>query len=240
MIASQKDNLSLVRKTPTLLCRPRDLFLETDLAQLSPIQAISNRRPLSHHQLHSVLSHRDRISASVRVTPRTPVRMLPHHSEPLLNEGGSTRVHVHRIGAVSTNSLPLRHSSRPRAQIYINPSAPLSDCQVESLPKTRGYQEDLKNQQYYLLYDLIGSRFYASCPELVTVDDEDKDKLKDCSRSSTFYQAKSRSSYRVTPGKPTRTPKSFFKLGKTFAACLFPCLSCSVTEERGRCHASDS
>ena len=108
--------------------------------------------------------------------------------------------------ASSTVSLPLRHSSKPRLEVIATLDAPTSHCQIETLPLTARHLQDLeKTHQYHLLYDLIGSRYYASCPELIARS-ESKERLHSDIRPSTFYQVKSRSSYKIQA--PGRRPQS--------------------------------
>ena len=100
----------------------------------------------------------------------------------------------HRIYANfgSTLSLPLRHSLKLTNRVYATCHSPLSHCQIDKLPLTLGYLQDLQNPRYHLLYDLIGNRHYASCPDLIATSNEQstRDKFK---RTSTFYR----------PGVPT-------------------------------------
>lgn len=124
--------------------------------------------------------------------------------------------------SLSTNSLPLRHSSKPRIPVYINDNGPYSHCQIDSLPLTPKHLEDLENPQYHLLYDLIGSRFYASCPELA-IEDEYEDGVRSTPKSSTFYLSKKRSCYRTEPHQSTKRQNTLARIAQTFAASVFPC-----------------
>jgi hypothetical protein len=127
------------------------------------------------------------------------------------------------VSSISTNSLPLRHSSKPKSPVYSSLDAPASHCQIESLPLTARHQQDLRNPEYHLLYDLIGSRFYASCPELIANEEEEKNEFKSPPRALTFYKVKSRSSWRVQA--PERRPQSRIskiirKIPSYLSACI--------------------
>ena len=159
--------------------------------------------------------------------------MKSSSTAPQLNVDKHRSLYRTGVRSVSTNSLPLRHSSKPKDRIYSNFDAPATHCQIESLPLTARHQQDLQNSQYHLLYDLIGSRFYASYSELIARA-ESKEKLNSGSRASTFYQVKSRSSYRMQA--PEERPRSrVLKIPRAISRYSSACIgtpSC-FRDERG-------
>jgi hypothetical protein len=165
--------------------------------------------------------------------------MKSRSSNPQLTDAKQHSLYSTGIHSISTKSLPLRHSSKPRTPVYSNFDAPASHCQIDYLALTPRHQQDLANTQYHLLYDLIGSRFYASCPDLIGRI-ESKEKLNSCSEATAFYQVKSRSSYRIqAPGGDPRSRVSKIAHGITtyLSACIgIP--SC-FREERGKHGHSD-
>ena len=112
--------------------------------------------------------------------------------------------------AASKISLPLRHSSKSQEQLNSS-RLPLSYCQVDTLPLTPRHRQDLQNSQYYLLYDLVGSRFCSSFPDLIAGQYEAKTAT---TGSSTFYQIQSRSSWRTAPPTPARPIQSTSPVAK--------------------------
>lgn len=163
--------------------------------------------------------------------------MKTRSSAPHLNNGVYRNLST---TATSTVSLPLGHSSKPNVQVITGFEAPTSHCQIEALSLTARHLQDLENyHQYHLLYDLIGSRFYSSCPDLVANFESDE-KLDNDSRASAFYQVKSRSSLRVrAPGgrPPSRASKIAHKILSYVSAC-FRTPSC-FREEKGQHGRSD-
>ena len=142
--------------------------------------------------------------------------------------------------ATSTVSLPLRHSSKPKVQVCAGFEEPTSHCQIEALPLTARHLQDLENyHQYHLLYDLIGSRFYSSCPELV-VKFETNEKLDNDSRATPFYQVKSRSSYQVRApeGRPSSQASRIAHKILSYVSACFGIPSC-FREEKGQHGRSD-
>jgi hypothetical protein len=119
--------------------------------------------------------------------------------------------------------LPLRHTLKSRDLAYHKLNASSSHRETRSLTLAERQRQDLTNPEYHLLYDLAGSRFYASCPELIDTSGDEKGKLKGPLTASTFYQVKSRSTWKIQApgGRPrSRISKIAHGISSYFSACI--------------------
>lgn len=149
--------------------------------------------------------------------------MKSHSSNPEFCNKKHRRLYRAGLHSTSAFQIPLRHSSKSRNLVYYNLRASSSHRKTISLTLAERQRQDLTNPEYHLLYGLIGSRFYASCPEFIDAHDDGKGEFKSPSTTSTFYQVKSRSTWgtQAPEGRPrSRISKIARSVSSYLSACI--------------------
>lgn len=136
-----------------------------------------------------------------------------------------------RIASASNISLPPKHSLKASRQVYSNKVESSSYYGAGSLPLTSRYQEDTQNPRYRLLYNIIGSNYHASCPELLAPDGKDKDTVGVASRASESQQVQSRSSHVLRPAPQVKQRSLIGKFRQIFTEYALSCLRCFDRKE---------
>jgi hypothetical protein len=119
--------------------------------------------------------------------------------------------------------LPLRHSLKSRDLAYRHLNTSSSQRETRSLTPAESQRQDLTNFEYHPLYDPAGSRFYASCPELIDTSGEENGRRKGPPTGSTFYQVKSRSTWRIQASegrRRSRISKIAHGISSYFSGCV--------------------
>jgi hypothetical protein len=149
--------------------------------------------------------------------------MKSRSSNPEFSNRKRRRLYKAGLYHSSALPLPLNHSLKSRDLAYHHLNTSSSQRETRSPTPAESQRQDLTNFEYHPLYDPTGGRFYASCPELIDTSGDENGKLKGPSTGSTFYQVKSRSTWRIqTSGghRRSRISKIAHGISSYFSGCV--------------------